>query len=439
MSANWMQTARIMRRMGFGATGPQIDAAAAASPTQIVTSALAATQADDDRRTPMPVFHPPTPVRRGADLDDRKKHQKALAAQQRALSRWWLQRLVLANDPVFERLTLVWHNHFATSAAKVTSASAMAAQNATLRTHCLGDFRDFALAMLVDPAMLIWLDGRQNTAAAPNENLAREFMELFALGHDGGYTEADVRAGARALTGWTLTGGGAARFVAKRHDTQSKTVLGRTGDLDLTGFCDAVLGHPSSASYVAGRLWRALASDRPASAKTLARLVDAYGSGRDLRALTTAIWTDPEFLTARATVVSGPIEWYVGALRAMRIVPAATGRSGTPHNLDTGDGYLRALGQRPFYPPDVGGWPSGQGWLSTAAATTRFAIATKVAAAGDVSTVASAARGSRVDAVGYLLGIGHWSDSSLGALEPLAGNPRMLVAAALVTPEYLTS
>ena len=120
------------------------------------------------------------------------------------LSDWWLRRMVAVQQPIHEKLTLLWHNHFATSAEKVRFAAHMAAQNQKLRSLSLGDFRTLAYAMLTDAAMLHWLDAQTNTAKAPNENLAREFMELFALGHGNGYTEDDVRQGARALTGWVI-------------------------------------------------------------------------------------------------------------------------------------------------------------------------------------------------------------------------------------------
>jgi uncharacterized protein (DUF1800 family) len=190
---------------------------------------------------------------------------------------------------------------------------------------------------------------------------------------------------------------------------------------------------------VATRLWHGLASDTPPSATTLTALTTAYGAGRDLRALTTAIWTAPEFLDSRATVVSAPIEWLVGALRALRIEPAESGGKGSPATVDGALRLLGTLGQRPFYPPDVGGWPSGQGWSSTAAVTARLSAATALVNAGRIDTVARAARTDRVDAAGYLLGIGDFSDASAAVLRPLAGDPKRLVTVALLTPEYLTS
>lgn len=435
-STEWVQHARVLRRMGFGTTGPEVDATLLTPIPDLVSTRLATSPEEPSQ---LPRFEHVAAPNKDATAADKKKYQQTLRSQQTDLSRWWLKRMVTVREPVHERLTLSWHNHFATSAVKVRQAGAMARQNEALRAGSLGDFRALALTMLTDPAMLRWLDAQQNTKKGANENLAREFMELFALGHGNGYTEDDVKQGARALTGWTLDNTGAAKFVAARHDTGEKTVLGMTGPLDVTGFCDAVLAHPKSPSFVATRLWRALASDLPPSADGLTRLTAAYGARRDLRALTTAIWTDPEFVGGRATVVSAPVEWLVGALRALKISPADSGKKGSPGTVDGALALLTTLGQRPFYPPDVGGWPSGQGWASTAAVSARLSAATALAAAGRLDTVEKASHGDRVDAAGYFLGIGRWSDASAAVLSPLASDPKRLVAMALVTPEYLTS
>jgi uncharacterized protein (DUF1800 family) len=305
----------------------------------------------------------------------------------------------------------------------------MAAQNQKLRTLALGDFGNLAYTMLTDAAMLRWLDGQSNTAKAPNENLAREFMELFALGHGNGYTEEDVRDGARALTGWVIGADGRTSMIPKRHDGSAKTLFGLTRNFDAAEFCDTVLAQPKSAEYVAGRLWQQLASDDPPSPQALGRIVSAYGTGRDLRALTQAILTDEEFTGGRATVVNTPIEWLVGVIRALRV----------PAQPKMVHATLRTLGQRPFYPPSVGGWPSGQVWLSTASAGARLHAAIQLAHAGDLSSIESVAAGDRIDAVGYLIGVGAWSDRTVEALEPLLHQPPQLVAAAVNTPEYLTS
>jgi uncharacterized protein (DUF1800 family) len=424
-----------MRRAGFGVTGPQVDAVAAQDWSGYVDSALGADPDADPGAvaTPMPTLQNLRSPGKGARPAARKAFNHERIGQMSGLSEWWLRRMIAVQQPIHEKLTLLWHNHFATSAQKVLFAELMAAQNQKLRTLSLGDFRTLAYTMLTDPAMLIWLDGQRNSAKAANENLAREFMELFTLGHGDGYTEDEVRAGARALTGWFVWPTGKASLVSRRHDGTAKTLFGVTKDFDTAGFCDIVLAQPKSPQYVVGRLWQQLASDTPPSPQALDRLLAAYGPNRDLRALTRAILTDDEFIGGRATIVNTPIEWIVGVMRTLR-VPVDS-----PERMKMVDDTLKALGQRPFYPPDVGGWPHGQVWMTTASAGVRMGAASQLVRAGDLSSVEDAAVGDRIDAVGYLIGIGAWSDRTVAALQPLVRRPAQLVAAAVNTPEYLTS
>ena len=432
-SVQWNATARMLRRAGFGTSGPVVDAAVDQDwPTRVAQALAADPDADPGAlATPMPTFDSPPPPGKAAPQAARQQYNRALGEQTSQLSQWWIRRMVAVDEPIHEKLTLLWHNHFATSAAKVRMAGWMGAQNQKLRTLKLGDFRTLAYAMLTDAAMMQWLDAQTNTATSANENLAREFMELFAPGHGNGYTESDVRNGARALTGWVLNDGDP-RLVPRRHDASAKTFFGTTGDLDAAGFCDSVLAQPASAGYVTGRLWQQLASQTAPSAAASARLLGAYGPGHDLNALTHAILTDEEFTTARPGLVNTPIEWLVGVGRSLR-VPM------DDHRVKTTGSALKTLGQQPFYPPDVGGWPHGQVWLSTVSAGVRMSTAAALAAAGDLSPIEQAAPSDRIDAVGYLIGIGDWTDRSVNALKPLTGKPPMLVAAAVNTPEYLTS
>jgi uncharacterized protein (DUF1800 family) len=434
-SAQWITTAQVLRRAGFGVSGPQVDAVVAQDwPTYLAATLGSDPDADPGAvATPMPALALLQAPGKGATAEARKQHNHQLDEQMAELSGWWLRRMVAVQQPVHEKLTLLWHNHFATSAQKVRVPVYMAAQNQKLRTLSLGDFHTLSYAMLTDAAMLRWLDGQSNTAKAANENLAREFMELFTLGHGDGYTEDDVRAGARALTGWVIKPTGQTSMVRKRHDRTDKTLFGVTRDFDAAGFCDTVLAQPESAGYVARRLWQQLASDDPPSSQTLDRLVNAYGPGRDLRALTQAILTDREFTGSRAAIVNTPVEWLVGVIRTLR-VPVDT-----PKRVKMVDSTLKTLGQRPFYPPSVGGWPRGRAWLSTASAGVRLRAATNLAHVGDLSSIEDTAAADRVDAVGYLVGVGTWSDRTANALEPLVQRPPQLVAAAVNTPEYLTS
>jgi uncharacterized protein (DUF1800 family) len=435
-SDGWITTARVLRRTGFGVTGAQVDAVTAQNWSKYVDAALGADPDADPGAVATPMPTPPTlqGPGKGASVADRKDFNTRVTGQLTELSDWWVRRMVAVRQPVHEKLTLLWHNHFATSAEKVRSASNMAAQNHKLRTQSLGDFRTLAYSMLTDAAMMHWLDAQTSTAKSPNENLAREFMELFTLGHGNGYTEEDVRQGARALTGWVIRPAtGETMMLPKRHDHTAKTLFGVTKNFDAGGFCDAVLAQPKSAQYVAGRLWQQLASDTPPSPQALDRFATAYGPGRNLRALTHAILTDDEFVGSRAAIVNTPVEWLVGVVRTLGV------SVDPPARLKMVNATLHALGQRPFYPPDVGGWPHGRVWMSTASADFRMRAASQLARAGDLSTVEDAAANDRIDAVGYLIGVGAWSDRTVKALQPLVSQPVQLVAAAVNSPEYLTS
>ncbi|HEY4990992.1 MAG TPA: DUF1800 domain-containing protein [Nakamurella sp.] len=437
-SANqdWLSAARLVRRSGFGATGAQVDAVVAAGTAAFLAAALAADPSADPgaAHLPAPAFGPVAALGKNADTAARQARRSQITDQLRQLTGWWLRRMVQVDQPVTEKLTFIWHNHFATAATKVQDATLMLGQNQTLRAQARGNFRTLALAMLTDPAMLMWLDGQKNVAGAPNENLSREFMELFTLGHGNGYTEQDVRDGARALTGWTVAGAdGTARLVAARHDNGSKTVLGVTGNLDEAGYCDAVLAQPATAEHVVARLFGQLGSDQPLPAASVTALATTFRSGWDISALLTAMLLGDDFAAAQGAVVIGPVEWMVGALRALRI-PVDDDAVMTKVIA-----VLQALGQVPFYPPSVAGWPAGQAWLSTAAADLRFTAAVALVKNADLGAISGTAEAGRVDAVGYQLGVGAWSDRSRSVLQDAAADPRKLVAIALNTREYLTN
>ncbi|MCV7434593.1 DUF1800 domain-containing protein [Mycolicibacterium bacteremicum] len=421
----------MLRRSGFGATGTAIDAAVGRDRAAYLDEVLNLDPATDPGALATPMGSFATPALPASEAST-GPFVNAMLAQMQELSGWWVRRMVAVHQPIHEKLTFVWHNHFATSVEKVVAAEFMAAQNQTLRTHALGDFRDLAYAMLTDSAMLRWLDGLGNTKDAPNENLSREFMELFALGHDNGYTERDVREGARALTGRVDTLRNGTQLVAADHDSGTKTVLGVTGPLGDTEFCDIVLAHPASARFVTSKLWRLLASDTDPGSATSDRLVAAYGPDRDLKALVKAIFMDPDFIAGAGTAVVTPVEWLIGMLRSLSVPLDG------PQTLTACDVVLKVMGQRPFAPPDVDGWPQGRVWLSNTSAAARVWAADQFVPLGDVSLVQDAAVDDRIDAAGYLLGIGAWSDTTATALKPLAGNPVRLVTAAVNTPEYLT-
>lgn len=429
---------RLLDRLGFGPRPGELDAAAARGFPATLTALLDPAAPGSDpgvAATPPPNLGPEPPRPAAGDAAAKKQAAQALSGRERTLALWWLDRMVAAMAPTSERLTWFWHGHFATSEQKVRAPSLMLAQNETFRRLGLGDFGALAHALIVDPAMLVWLDAQQNDVRSANENLARESMELFTLGI-GHYTEDDVRAAARALTGWTVNRAtGAARFVARRHDSTPKTILGTTADFDANSFVDLVLGRPDSPRFVATRLWYRLVSTTPPPGDALDRLVAAYGPGRDVRALLFALASEPAFTDPAQAMVKQPVEWLVGLLRALAMRPSAL-PAARATRLVSG---LRALGQVPFLPPSVGGWPAGPAWLTTSAGLARLTVAQGIAQHASLGAVSTGTANDRVEAVRSLLGVDAWTDRTRAALAQVAGDPRQLVALAACAPEYVVS
>lgn len=418
-----------MRRASFGVSGADVDRVGTDVETWL-DDALAPGADPGVDPTPPPSFAAIPAVPADATQAQRQARNQAVNAQGDQLTLWWVTRMLAAHRPVLERLTFAWHNHWATSLTKVREANLMLQQNQLLRRQGLGSFTTLAKQMILDPALLIWLDAEKNTKAAPNENLARELMELFTLGVGGGYTEDDVKQSARALTGWRVAATGTVTNDAKRTDPGPETVLGETDHFTPLTLLDRILANPSHPRYLATRWWHQLSSDDAPPDDLVTRLAAAYVVGRDSTALIKAILVDPAFASAAGTLMTSPVEWVVGSMRTLA-VPV------TPANVQVGLAVLRRLGQVPFYPPNVSGWPSGASWASSAAASTRATAATKFASLGNISEVSNASAASRTDAVAHLLALDHFSDRTLAALALAKGNPAQLVATALISPDYL--
>ncbi|MDQ6648851.1 MAG: DUF1800 domain-containing protein [Actinomycetota bacterium] len=425
--------AHLYRRVGFGARPDELDAAVKAGYAATVAALLDRSRPDPGvQSTPPPTLPLDARPGKAADAAGRRAYQQAEAAAKEALVLWWLDRMVVAANPLPEKLALFWHGHFATSVQKVGSAALMLRQNELFRSLGAGDFGALANAVSKDAAMLIWLDARSNKKARPNENFARELMELFTLGI-GNYTETDVKEVARAFTGWAEEGAGgtaAYRFNARQHDDGSKTVLGHTGNLDGESVIALLAGSPASARWVVSRMWSRFARPVAPHDPQVDALLPAYG-GRDCGALLRAVLSAPTFTSAEVQqgLVKQPVEWAVGALRALRL-------RATDKRLASS---LTALGQLPFAPPSVGGWPANEAWLTTASSLTRVQLAQSMVAKADLSLVADAAPGDRPDAVAHLLSLDGWSARSAMALRSAADDPARLVTLALVSPEYVVN
>ncbi|MGL5865458.1 MAG: DUF1800 domain-containing protein [Dermatophilaceae bacterium] len=418
---------RAVRALGLGGSADVVDEVVRIGVAEWAGSALAAARGrEPDRPTPTladpePLPEKPTRAQRTAQ---RQQQKKGVAA----LTRWWVAELVTTPHPVLERVTVGWHDHFATSAQKVRRPSLVLGQNESLRRHALGGFADLAHTMARDPAMLVWLDGIRNTRRAPNENLARELLELFCLGS--GYTEDDVKAAAAALTGWAYERRtGSVRWDPERHAATPVTLFGHTASLDTRGVVDAVLARPESAPFIATRWWQRLVSPEPPDEASLARVLAAAGPTRDTGAMLAAMVADDAFAAA-GTLVTGPLEWAVAAMRCLRITPDAD-------LLGRVVPALTRLGQVPFHPPSVGGWPQGRAWLSTSGLTGRAELARVLVDRGDLTPVSSVTASARVESALRLLGLAEVAPRTSSHLSTLVDDPRALVAAALVAPENL--
>lgn len=287
---------------------------------------------------------------------------------------WWCEQMLRAPEHrCAERVALMWHGHFATSNDKVQDVHLMHGQYRLWRELGLGDFRDLLHATLRDPALLVWLDGTDNVKGRPNENLARELMELFALGI-GNYTERDVLEAARGLSGWRVMKR-AARFTPSRHDGNEKTILGTTGELDTTGVVDTVLSQPACPRWIAARLWRTFVGRTPAEADLEATTAELIAT--DWNVGRTLVWlaTRPEFLAddERSARIAGPIEFVVRATleTGTRIAPKVLAESSA------------RMGQALLRPPSVKGWDGGRRWLDSTAWIARWRFASQVAEALD--------------------------------------------------------
>jgi uncharacterized protein (DUF1800 family) len=368
--------AHLYRRAGFGATEAELTAAMALHRDEDVAFEQAVARLLDfeavdeveDRFTPIPVS--------GEEGESDEAGEQEYDIE--GLAHWWLERMLRTRRPFLEKMVLFWHGHFATSAYKdEVGRTRMLIQNELFREHALGSFEELLNALSRDPAMIAWLDLDENRRGSPNENYARELMELFTLGigtaANPNYTEADVKEAARAFTGYAIGEDGTFEFRSSRYDPGVKTVLGRsceTGDE-----VNAILvrhrkdGRNVCAHFLAAKLFSFLAYPATPADAIVTPFAEAFvRSDFSVRALAEAILLSPEFSsdTAYRALVKSPIELAIGMLRALgaRRVP-----------IDVVFGNLWLQGQIPFAPPSVGGWPSGPLWINSSTVLSRNSIA----------------------------------------------------------------
>jgi uncharacterized protein (DUF1800 family) len=347
------------------------------------------------------------------------------------MTMWWLDRMAVSDHGLTEKMTWFWHGHWATSVQKLNYAMPMFVQNNTLRANCLGNFATMSRAMINDGALQFWLDGQDSTIAAPNENLGRELMELFTLGVDR-YTEDDVKAAARALTGYQVKrSSGELTFNAKRHDTRPITILGTTQSFTGETLSDFLVAKDDSATFISERLWyRFISSTEPMPASFTAKKAFA---GREISAAVAAMASDPAMRDEKYDLVKSPVEWFIAACRALELTPSGLK---TPAQLLN---YLDKLGQVPFNPPNVGGWPAAEAWLSSATAQYRIAFATWLIKQSNLNALTSIPAGSRVLKSADWLGVAEWSPRTQSTLRASLGDPAQFALLALCSPEFIVS
>ncbi|HTJ28016.1 MAG TPA: DUF1800 domain-containing protein [Candidatus Limnocylindria bacterium] len=393
--------AHLARRAGFG--GSPADVAQLAATTMNGAVDRFIRFADTSALPPPPALEPPQFPRRALrgqpapNAEERMAAMKAKRLSRRrnliALQTWWLERMIASPAPLQEKMTLFWHGHF-TSAIneKNVTAQMMLAQNQLFRRNALGDVRALTLAVSQDPAMLRYLDNSVNVKAHPNENYARELMELFTLGI-GNYTERDVRESARAFTGWTYrldreTGYGT--FVAddRRHDDGVKTFLGRSGAFDGADIVRIIFEQPAAPRFLATKLLAFFVYQDPEP-----ELVDQVAAlivrkGFVLQTVLSTLLRSQVFYSDRAyrALVKSPVEFVVGTHQLF----------GSPQVVPFELATLRSMGQVLFYPPNVKGWDGGAAWINSQTVLTREnfanAIAQSPAMLTDAPWLSSAAR-----------------------------------------------
>ncbi len=343
---NVARAAHLYRRAGFSANWAELQSAVKGGPQATVRGLMA------------------DAAHAAASKDDQFESQMNAMGRTmmagnnpRTLSAWWLYRMRYTPSQLLEKTTLFWHGHFATSAAKVTKAKMMLDQIALLRRGALGEFEPTVRAISRDPAMLVWLDSTSNRKIRPNENYARELMELFCLGI-GNYTETDIKQMARAFTGWEVRKG---KFVFNRwqHDTGSKSFLGASGEFDGDDAVRIVLEQPAASRFIASKLVRYFVSDEPALPDRLVEPLakqlreNGFVIGPVVERILSSDLFFSEHVAARK--VRSPVDLGIGLLRALE---GATDMYQLAQSLDQ-------VGQAVMYPPNVKGWDGGRAWISS--------------------------------------------------------------------------
>jgi uncharacterized protein (DUF1800 family) len=294
----------------------------------------------------------------------RQRRQREDRQQMSAFQRWWLTRMIETPRPLEEKLTLFWHGHFATSYRAIEDSYHMFVQNQLFRTNAAGNFRKLVHGIVHDPAMLRYLNNNQNRRENPNENLARELMELFTLGEGNGYSEDDIKEGARALTGYTYNDDSFV-FRERAHDRYPKTILGKRGNWDGDDLVEIIFTQRYVSEHMCQKLYKFFVNDVPggpdkATQSFIQKLAKKFrGEQYELRPVLKTLFRSQHFYDPvnMAAQIKSPIQLSVQTVRTLR----------TPvRSLNTLLGASAMMGQNLGYPPSVKGWDGGRSWINTA-------------------------------------------------------------------------
>ena len=357
------QARHLLIRTGFAPTQAEVEMlvgkSAQRAVSDIITAAVAAKP-----KYPAPAFAgqpPPTPANQLKTVDERQEQRRAQIAEGVELKAWWLREMLETPNPLAERMVLFWHNHFATSQQKVVRSQAMWRQHQLFRTHALGSFASLLHGIAKDPAMLVYLDAANSRRDAPNENFAREVMELFTLGEatqGGGYNEQDIKEVARAFTGWSVDREDFSfKFRAPAHDIFSKTVLGKVGLFNGDDVLNIMLAQAACGEFIVGKLWKEFVSPTPDKfeLKRIAKRFAQNGYAIDIALAdlfaTDAFWADSN----RGSLIKSPVDLVVGTVRQF----AFSYSDVLPFVLKTSQ-----IGQNLLMPPNVKGWPGYTDWIN---------------------------------------------------------------------------
>jgi uncharacterized protein (DUF1800 family) len=382
----------LLLRTGWSATPQQVTIYAQLSRAEAVDRLLSQTRRVAQTAIPddLQRFTPP-PRRRELSENERRAFAREQVRLGLAMRSWWFNEMLVTDSPLTEKMTLFWHNHFVSSQQKVRFPKLLVDQNQLLRRYALGNFGELLHAMARDPAMVLYLDSAQNRRNAPNENFARELMELFTLG-EGQYGERDVQAAARAFTGWSIDrANGTSRFYRFQHDSGEKTVLGKSGRFDGDDVLDILLAQTVTAETLTRKLWRAFVSPEPGAAE-VARLAEVLRQSHyDIQPWLRAMLLSPAFWDRhnRGVLVKSPVEFLLGLMDTLDVAGA------DPQVLALAS---RQLGQDLFNPPNVKGWPGGEAWINASSLLTRKQMVERLFRANEVKqAMAVQGREARMD------------------------------------------